>query len=167
MAEQGLAEATLLEAASRGEPRAARELVARVHPLVMRIVRAHRPRSVPEEDLAQEVYVKMFGSLDRYAPRAGIPFEHWLSRLAVRTCLDALRAERRRPQGFSVSLGREAEAWLHRLLGEPEGTGFEDAVLARDLVDKLLARLPLDDRLILVLLDLEERAVAEVSRLTG
>jgi hypothetical protein len=72
-----------LAAVARGEPEAARALVEHCHPLVMRIVRAHRPRTVPEEDLAQEVYLKMFGRLDRYEPREGVPFEHWLSRLAA------------------------------------------------------------------------------------
>jgi RNA polymerase sigma-70 factor (ECF subfamily) len=159
--------ATLLAAVARGEPEAARALVETAHPLVMRIVRAHRPRSVPEEDLAQEVYLKMFARLDRYEPRAEVPFEHWLSRLAVRTCLDALRAERRRPQATSVSLGPQAEEWLAALHGRGQPPGAENALVARQLVETLLARLPPADRLVLVLLDLEEREVAEVSRLTG
>lgn len=159
--------ATQLAAVARGEPEAARALVEHCHPLVMRIVRAHRPRTVPEEDLAQEVYLKMFGRLDRYAPRDGVPFEHWLSRLAVRTCLDALRAERRRPQATAFSLGPEGEAWVDALRGRAEPPATVDALAARQLVETLLARLPPEDRLVLVLLDLEERSVAEVSRLVG
>jgi len=167
MAGQPLDVATQLAAAARGEPEAARALVEHCHPLVMRIVRAHRPRTVPEEDLAQEVYLKMFGRLDRYEPRAGVPFEHWLSRLAVRTCLDALRAERRRPQASSFSLEPDAEAWLTALRGRAEPPAIENALAARQLVETLLGRLAPEDRLVLVLLDLEERPVAEVSRLLG
>jgi RNA polymerase sigma-70 factor (ECF subfamily) len=165
--QQPLDVADLLVAIARGEPEAARALVERCHPLVMRIVRAHRPRSVPEEDLAQEVYLKMFGRLDRYALRAGVPFEHWLSRLAVRTCLDALRSEKRRPQATAVSLGPDGEAWLAALRGQAEPPGSEDALAARQLVLALLARVPPADRLVLTLLDLEERSVEDVSRLTG
>jgi RNA polymerase sigma-70 factor (ECF subfamily) len=156
-----------LVALARSDPEAARLLVARCHPLVMRIVRAHRPRSVPEEDLAQEVYLRMFSRLDRYQPRADVPFEHWLSRLAVRSCLDVLRAERRRPQASSTPLGPDAEAWLAVLQGRAEPAAVESALAARQLVDALLARLPPADRLLLALLDLEERSVAEVSRITG
>jgi RNA polymerase sigma-70 factor (ECF subfamily) len=165
--QQPLDVADLLVAIARGEPEAARALVERCHPLVMRIVRAHRPRSVPEEDLAQEVYLKMFGRLDRYALRAGVPFEHWLSRLAVRTCLDALRSEKRRPQATAVSLGPDGEAWLAALRGQAEPPGSEDTLAARQLVLALLARVPPADRLVLTLLDLEERSVEDVSRLTG
>jgi RNA polymerase sigma-70 factor (ECF subfamily) len=156
-----------LAAIARGEEDGARALVERCHPLVARIVRAHRPRTVPEEDLAQEVFLKMFGRLDRYEPRAGVPFEHWLSRLAVRTCLDALRAEGRRPQATACSLGPDGEAWLAALHGRAEPPVAETALAARELVEALLLRLPPDDRLVLSLLDLEERTVEEVSRLTG
>ena len=95
--------ATCLERVARRDPEAARELIAHCHPLVVRLVRAHRLRSIGEEDLVQEVYLKMFAKLDRYEPRADVPFEHWLSRLTVRTCLDALRTEARRPQGHSAA----------------------------------------------------------------
>ena len=39
---------------------AARELVDHLYPLVIRIVRSHLPRRVAEEDLCQEVFMKMF-----------------------------------------------------------------------------------------------------------
>jgi hypothetical protein len=66
--------------------------------------------------LAQEVFVKLFARLDRYEAQAGIPFEHWVSRLTVRTCLDALRAERRRPELRCSDLGEEENQWLEFLL---------------------------------------------------
>jgi RNA polymerase sigma-70 factor (ECF subfamily) len=109
----------------------------------------------------------MFSRLDRYQPRADVPFEHWLSRLAVRSCLDVLRAERRRPQATSTSLGPDADAWLAVLQGRPQPAAAENALAARQLVDVLLARLPPADRLLLVLLDIEERSVAEASQITG
>jgi len=59
----------------------------------------HLPSRAAEEDLAQDIFAKIFSRLDQYQPRHAIPFEHWVSRLAVRTCLDGLRAERRRPNG--------------------------------------------------------------------
>src|SRR4051812_27527571 len=77
---------------------AARALVEHCQPLVAKLVRAHLPRQVAEEDLAQEVFLKMFARLDQYQPRPGIDFSHWLARLTVNTCLDALRAESRRPR---------------------------------------------------------------------
>ena len=48
-----------LEGVARGDEAAARELVERCHPLVLKLVRAHLPRHLSDEDLAQEVYLKM------------------------------------------------------------------------------------------------------------
>jgi len=75
---------------------AARELVDHLYPLVIRIVRSHLPRRVPEEDLAQEVFMKMFTRLEQY--QGAVPFPHWVSRIAVTTCIDHLRAQKRRPE---------------------------------------------------------------------
>ena len=146
--------AACIERVRRGDAEAARRLVERCHPLVARLVRSHRSRTLTEEDLAQEVYLKMFSVLHRYEPREGIPFEHWLSRLTVRTCIDALRAEARTPLSRAASLSPEAAAWLRSLEGR--GPAPVDEVLAaRELVDVLLARLEPRDRLVLTLLDVE------------
>jgi RNA polymerase sigma-70 factor (ECF subfamily) len=149
------------------DPSASRELVEHCQALVWKVVRAHRSRSIPDEDLAQEVFLKLFSRLDRYEPRDGIPFEHWLSRLAVRTCLDALRTERRRPQPADPPLSEAAGEWLETLRRDDASPPIDEVLAARELVDALLARLPPKDRLVLTLLDMEERSVAEVSAITG
>ena len=159
--------ATCLERVARHDPEAARALVEHCHPLVVRLVRAHLPRSLSVEDLAQEVYLKMFTRLDRYQPRDGIPFEHWLSRLTVRTCVDALRAERREARVQAGRLSPAARAWLESLRSDTAEVPIEDALAARELVDTLLSRLAPADRLVLSLVDLEDRTAAEVSMLTG
>src|SRR3982751_6292419 len=85
-----------IERVRAGEQAAARELVERLYPIVIRIVRAHRPRRIAEEDLMQDVFIKMFNRLAQY--RGDAPFEHWVSRIAVTTCMDQLRAQRCRPE---------------------------------------------------------------------
>jgi len=74
----------VLERVRGGDARAAESLVESLYPLVIRIVRSHLPRRATEEDLAQEVFLKLFTRLDRYRERGGIPLEHWGIRLAVR-----------------------------------------------------------------------------------
>src|SRR5256885_1471985 len=88
--------ASVLEHLRRGDPAAARALVAQVQPMVIRIVRAHLPRRDAVEDLTQEVFIKMFSRLGQY--RASAPFAHWVSQIARRTCFDHLRAQRCRPE---------------------------------------------------------------------
>lgn len=147
---------------AQGDDAAARQLIDLGTPVVLAICRAHRPRHVAVEDLAQEVFLMMFLRLDRYEARPGIPFTAWLSRLAVNVCLDALRAEARRPR---VSLGQEATLWLESLVGAPGKA--DDVQAAKELVDRLLGELAPADRLVLTLLDLEGKSMAEVAALTG
>src|SRR5215813_5218455 len=153
-----------LDAVRRGDSAAAEALVRRFEPQVRRLVRAHRPRAVLEDDLVQDVFLAVFTRLDRYREREGIPFEHWLSRLTVNLCRDALRIERRRRP--ATSLSREALQWIGSLVADPAPP--PDEVLgARAAVEALLSELPPDDRLLLTLLSLEERSLEEVAELTG
>jgi RNA polymerase sigma factor (sigma-70 family) len=156
--------AVCLERVAAGDQEAARALVARCHPLVWRVVHAHRAQSMSEDDLAQEVFLTLFSRLDRYRARDGIPFEHWLARVAVNACKDALTSERRRPR--QIPLSPEASHWLEALLVDRAALA-EETLGARELVELLLAELPPADRLLLTWLHLEERSLAEVSALTG
>ncbi|HEX2100446.1 MAG TPA: sigma factor, partial [Candidatus Synoicihabitans sp.] len=55
-----------LERVRADDQLAARELVEHLYPLVIRIVRARLPRRVSEEDLTQDIFLKMFSRLDQY-----------------------------------------------------------------------------------------------------
>jgi RNA polymerase sigma factor (sigma-70 family) len=156
-----------LEQAQRQDPEAARRLIEQLYPLVIRIVRCHLPRRMAEEDLAQDVFIKLLGRLDQYQARPDIPFEHWVSRLAVRTCLDALRAERRRPEVRWSDLEEPEATWLQFMLTEEAAVPESGASAAREVVEKLLAQLAPKDRLVITLLDLEQRPVREIAELTG
>jgi len=138
--------------------------VRRFEPQVRRLVRAHRPRAVPEDDLVQDVFLAVFSHLDRYQARDGIPFEHWLSRLTINLCRDALRSERRRRP--APALSHEALQWIGSLVADP-APPVDEVIAARTAVEALLAELSPDDRLLLTLLSLEERSLEEVAALTG
>src|SRR5689334_13109434 len=82
--------------ARRGDEEAARLLIQHLYPLVIKLVRSHLPRRTSEEDLAQTVFMKMFANLGQYS--GTVPLEHWVSRIAVNTCLNQLRVEKVRPE---------------------------------------------------------------------
>lgn len=159
--------APCLQRVREGNQDAARVLVERLYPQVIRIVRSHLPVRTAEEDLAQEIFLKLFARLDRYQERAGVPFEHWLSRLAVRTCLDALRAERRRPELRWSDLSEDQSAWLEFMMSDESTPPDSAPGPVRELLEGLLAQLPPDDRLAISLLDLEGKSVREIAQLTG
>jgi RNA polymerase sigma-70 factor (ECF subfamily) len=143
---------------------AACRLMEALHPQVVRIVQSHLPRGVDAEDLAQDVFVKFFRMLDRYDPAR--PLEHWVSRLELNVCLKALRSRSRRPEWRWADLTEGEQAVVDSLLHEPE----RDASQARDgreLLAKLLDSLAPQERMILTLLHLEEKPVAEIAAITG
>ena len=127
--------ARCLERVRQNDQDAAVALVEALYPLVIRIVRSHWSRPSDEEDLAQEIFLKLFSRLDQYEARAGIPLEHWVSRLAVRTCFDALRAKGRRPEVRMGDLSEEQRAWLEFMTAEesapPDSTAALQKVCSR------------------------------------
>jgi RNA polymerase sigma factor (sigma-70 family) len=144
---------------------AARELVEQLYPQVIRIVRSHLPRRVAEEDLAQEIFLKMFTRLDQY--QGAVPFPHWVSRIAVTTCIDQLRAQKRRPEYRWADLPEQQADVLDQVTSDRNETAPGDALAARELVDTLIGQLKPDDQLVVRLLDLEQKTLAEISALTG
>jgi RNA polymerase sigma-70 factor (ECF subfamily) len=165
MAEVGLDMAACLERVRQRDEEAARSLVRELYPLVMKIVRSHLPRRLEEEDLAQTVFGKVFAHVDQYS--GNVPFEHWVSRVAVNTCLNALRAEKCRPELRHADLNEEEADFLEQVLCADHAPDPSEQLSARDLARKMLESLPPKDRLILTLLDLEECSVEEVRQQTG
>ncbi len=155
----------LLAGVRRGNQAAARSLVEALHPLVRKIVRAHLPRRVAEEDLAQEVYLKMFTRLEQY--RGEMPLTHWVSRIAVTTCIDQLRFQQRRPELRWADLSENEAQVLDAVLTGSDGEEATDALAAKELVGRLLEQLSPADRTVITLLDLEQKSVAEIRALTG
>ena len=154
-----------LDRVRRNDQTAARQLVEHLFPLVIRIVRAHLPRRVSEEDLAQEVFLKMFSRLAQY--QGAVPFSHWVSRIAVTTCIDHLRAQKRRPEFRWADLSEEEAGVLDAVMTNDNDVAANDALAARELVDKLIGQLKPDDQLVIRLLDLEQKTIAEIAGLTG
>jgi RNA polymerase sigma-70 factor (ECF subfamily) len=144
---------------------AARELVEHLYPLVIRIVRSHLPRRVAEEDLAQDIFLKMFTRLEQY--QGNVPFPHWVSRIAVTTCIDQLRAQKRRPEFRWSDLSETEAQVLDNVLTNDDESPPDEALEARELVSKLLGQLKPEDQLVIRLLDLEQKTIREISALTG
>ena len=165
MAEETLDLPACLERVRQRDQAAARELVEHLYPLVIRIVRSHLPRRVAEEDLAQEIFLKMFTRLDQY--KGAVAFSHWVSRIAVTTCIDQLRAQKRRPEFRWADLSEKEAEVLDSVLTSDGEVAANDALASRELLYKLLDQLKAEDRLVLRLLDLEQHSVAEISELTG
>jgi RNA polymerase sigma-70 factor (ECF subfamily) len=158
--------ATLLEQASRGDESAGKEIVSLLHPLVARLVGRQIRRTADVEDVVQEVFIKVFVKMHQY--RGIQPFSHWVSRLAVTTCYDWLRRQKVRPAVMASDLTDAERKALELIQSQAEdAAGNDDPDLVSGLLDRLIAALKPQEQIVIRLLDLEERSVAEISGLTG
>jgi RNA polymerase sigma factor (sigma-70 family) len=149
----------------QGDEEAARALLNHLYPLVISVVRGHLPRRTGEEDLAQTIFVKVFSKLDQFS--GTVPLEHWVSRIAVNTCLNALQAEKIRPEMRWADLSEEEEFVIQSLASTTDDLEPGQSLAARDLVDKLLEHLNPNDRLLMNLLHMQGRSVEEIRQITG
>ena len=155
----------LIARVRRSDEAAAKELVDQTYPIVIRIVRNHLPRRELEEDLAQEVFLKIFSKLQQF--RADVPFEHWVSRIAVNTCIDHLRKQKNRPEFRLADFTLEQQAVLENLQDTATLPAERSPEEMRELLHRLMLVLKGDERLVIQLMYLEERSVAEICDLTG
>jgi len=107
----------------------------------------------------------MFTRIDQY--KGEVPFTHWVSRIAVTTCIDHLRAQKRRPELRWADLSERETDVLDSAITNENDVAPDDALAARELVQKLLDMLKPEDRLVIQYLDLEQKSIAEISALTG
>jgi len=157
-------EAELIAAVLKGESAQFEPLIQKYSPRVFATARRYARRESEVEDIAQEVWLKAFQKLGSF--RGDAPFEHWLMRLTVRTCYDFLRGHQRNRESSFSELTEPEDDWLERFVTQPETAG-EDAAAARQLVQRLMEQLSPPARLIITLLEIEDRSVKEISHLTG
>jgi len=157
-------EAELIAAVLRGDSASFEPLVEKYSPRVFATARRYARRESEVEDIVQEVWLKSFQKLSSF--RGEAPFEHWLMRLAVRTCYDFLRGHQRNRETTFSELTEPEYDWLERFVQQPEAAA-ENAEAARMLVERLLEQLSPPARLIITLLEIEDRSVKEISKLTG
>ena len=157
-------DAELIAAVLNGETASFEPLVKKYQPRVFATARRYARRESEVEDIVQEVFLKAFQKLRSF--RGDAPFEHWLMRLAVRTCYDFLRAHRRNREMSFADISDEESDWLERFGADPSDAS-EQAAAARELVERLLAQLSPAARLVLTLLEIEDRSVKEIAGLTG
>jgi len=155
----------LVQAALRHDDEAARQLVQRLYPLVAKMVRSHRPRRTSEEDLCQMIFIKIFQKLSQFSGK--VPLEHWVSRIAVNTCLTQIEAERVRPELRHADLSEEEEAVVKNLATSSSDLAPDNQFASRQLVEHLFEFLKPVERLIIDLLYLQGRSIEEIHQITG
>jgi RNA polymerase sigma-70 factor (ECF subfamily) len=144
-----------ITASLAGDGEAYRRIVQRHQSLVARRMRRFARDAGAVEELVQDVFVEAYFSLPGFSGKA--PFEHWLNRIATRVGYAFLK---RRQQQMKMA-GNEI-ALENRIAAEPA-----NADEAAETLHRVLDQLSPRDRLVVTLLHLENRTVAETAALTG
>jgi RNA polymerase sigma factor (sigma-70 family) len=158
-------EQRLVSAAQHGDLDAFNQLVrlyeARVYTLCYRMM----SDADAAADIAQETFIAAYTHLGRYR---GGQFKSWLLRIATNACLDALRARKRRPAtSLNAFSDRDDGAELEIVdPGESPDESVLRGELGRALADSL-AHLPEDQRLMVILSDIQGLAYDEIAQVTG
>lgn len=165
MAEASEIPSQLLDNVREGQEAAWAELIELLTPLVYKVIRNQVRTHSDHDDLAQEVFTKIFLKLDQY--QAKQPFLHWVSRITINTCYDWLRRKKVRPLVSYSDLGETQADILEKTLAG-EGLEQKESIEAmRTLLDRLISTLKPQEQIVIRLLDLEEKSVQDISDLTG
>src|SRR5258708_33633123 len=123
-----------------------------------------RPEEV--EEIIQISFAKAFTELGTFRGRYDRSLSSWLARITSNACLDALRSQKRKPERLTCDLSdQEVESLLELTAVDSDAT--ESAIQDRDLTEKLLARIPEEDRALLQMIYAEEMSVADIAEAFG
>ena len=111
------------------------------------------------------IFIKVFQNLSQFSGK--VPLEHWISRIAVNTCLNQIEAERVRPELRHADLSEQEQAVVENLTTSAGELAPDQQFASRQLVEQLLGLLKPVERLVIDLLYLQGRSVEEVRKITG
>jgi RNA polymerase sigma-70 factor, ECF subfamily len=155
-------DAELLQRIRAGATDEFAELVRRHQARVFAILHRYERDAQRVEDLAQETFLKAWRALEQFDARA--PFEHWISRIAVRTALDHLRREKKHKGNVGFDeLGEDALDWLR---DENEKSEL-DSRSAAEILALAMNELSPVDRVVITMQEIEGRSVKEIAEAIG
>ena len=111
------------------------------------------------EDLTQEVFIRIYKTLDQYDPKQG-NLSNWLMRLARNLIIDDYRHRQRNPQNSAAEAVEDHTYHLHSV-----GTSAHKEIERRELaaqVQEGIDKLPPDLRTCVILRDIEELSYKEI-----
>ncbi|HWG58640.1 MAG TPA: sigma-70 family RNA polymerase sigma factor [Candidatus Acidoferrales bacterium] len=160
----GDAERELVRLAQGGSEPAFETLVRRHQQRVFALVNGILRRREDAEDVVQQVFLKVYISLKRFDQRAA--FSTWLYKITVNECWDYLRKKKVRPLVYEADLSEEQVSRLDGAISaERPPQGPSEQAEIRELLDRMLEKLPEEDQQLLVLKEIEGFSVEELAQI--
>ena len=164
LAKQGnTPEVDLVRRLKSGDEAAFRELVESYESRIRSVIYGILRNRDDADEIAQEVFGKVYFAIKTFGARSSL--YTWIYRIAVNECYGSLRKKRFKMVHESDSAD---DVLSKRVQMIADGRPTPDRVaLQRNLINKLLARMPEDDRLLLIMKEVEGLSLAELSEMTG
>ncbi len=159
---------TLVNKCLSGDKTAFEHLVKRHSPRVFHIIYRFFNDALLIEDIAQEVFLNAYTSLNTYGQKS--PFKNWLSKITVHICYRKLKIQKSRGESLESDLLPEDFSNLDNYIINSSYSSSidpEKRALLRDITDKVLRQLSAKEKMILILSEVEGMTVHEISQLMG
>jgi RNA polymerase sigma-70 factor (ECF subfamily) len=158
-----LVEFDVLRKAQEGDDGAFSELVQAYRSRIMGTVARLIGRPEDVEDVAQEVFLRLYHSLNQLqVPEV---FEPWLYRLTVNASYDYLRRRRRRPESRIADLSDQQVTMADASVSTQAAREEAEKGRTRELVDSLLEEVSKEDRILLLLKEVEGLSLKELEKI--
>ena len=163
---QNTLEGALVKRAQSGDETAFREIVERYQSKVFSIIHGVVRQRNDVEDIAQQVFAKVYLSLRSFDFRSSLIT--WIYKITVNECFDYLRKRKVRRLVYESDLSEEEVRRVENTDPAIERQIAADSSLAqRDYVVKLLTRVSEEERMLLILKEVEGYSVEELANKTG
>ncbi len=156
-----LVEPETIERAQSGDDEAFGEIIRAYRKRILGTVYRMISRGDDVEDVGQEVFVRLYDSIGQL--RTPQVFEPWLYRLTVNACYDYLRRKRREIDVRMADLSEEQIVAIDAALSGRRAIEDSHKEGAKELLEVVLGRVSKEDRLLLVLKEIEGLSLKELS----
>jgi RNA polymerase sigma-70 factor, ECF subfamily len=158
-----MVDSELISRAAGGDPTAFQTIVERHRSMVYRVAYQFAGNHHDAEDIAQDVFIKVYRSLDKF--RQDAQLTSWLYRIVMNACIDH---RRRSSPASAAPFGEEAE---HKMLNTAEERpGPEERAYASELgvvLEEAVARLPHGQRIVFVMRHHQGLKLCEIAEALG
>lgn len=159
-------EGTLVRRAQAGEEAAFREIVERYQSKVFSIIHGIVRQRNDVEDIAQQVFAKVYLSIRSFDFRSSLIT--WIYKITVNECFDYLRKKKVRKLVYESDLSEDEVRRVENTEPPVDRQPATDTTLARrDYVLKLLSRVSEEERMLLMMKEVEGYSVEELAQTTG
>jgi RNA polymerase sigma-70 factor (ECF subfamily) len=152
----------LVKSVLAGDETAFELIFERYRRLVVHLVGRFFNQRETVEDITQQAFTKAYFSLKDFRGEHEKSLQSWLSRLTVNVCYDELRKKQRKPENLFSDLSDDDFEYVENL-AERKSSDDEKMFVNRDLTEKLLSGLEVEDRMAITLYYAEEQSVSEVA----